>query len=357
MRIIQVLTTLSFGDAVGNDTLALKEILKKNGFKTAIYAENIDARLPKGSALSVEKLIDISKDDVIIYHLSTGTKLNYWIKEQCCRKIMIYHNITPPGFIQDYNTQNAELCSRGLEETRMLKDTFDCVYADSEFNKKDLMEMGYHCPIKVIPILIAFDDYKKEPSKKILKRYEDEYTNIVFIGRIAPNKKQEDIIESFYYYNKYYNLKSRLFLVGSYGGMESYYNRLNKYVKLLNVDNVIFTGHIKFDEILAYYHLADVFLCMSEHEGFCVPLVEAMYFNKPIIAYDSCAIKGTLGGSGILLEKKDNLETAGVINKVVNDKELRKRIISNQAIRLKDFGNKVIGELFIDYIKEFLSEN
>lgn len=355
MRVIQVLTTLSFGDAVGNDALALKEVLKKNGYQTAIYGENVDKRLPLGSALHIDKLSDLRKEDVIIYHLSTGTRLNYWIRDLDCKKIMIYHNITPPDFLQEYNSQGAELCREGLEETRMLKDTFDCVYADSEFNKQELIKMGYCCPIKVLPILIPFDDYKKQPNKFLLRKYDDDYTNIVFVGRIAPNKKQEDVIEAFYYYHKYYNPKSRLFLVGSYGGMEKYYNRLKEYAEALDAENVIFTGHIKFGEILAYYHMAHVFLCMSEHEGFCVPLVEAMFFDKPIIAYDSCAIKGTLGESGILLEKKNNLEAAALINKVVCDDVLKRKILTKQSERLKDFDNAKIEKLFIGYLQEFLN--
>ncbi len=352
MRIIQVLTTLSFGDAVGNDTLAIKEILKSNGYKTSIYAENIDSRLPKGSAFHMDEWKPLDSDDVIIYHLSTGTKLNYWIQEQQCRKIMIYHNITPPHFFSEYDAVSADLCKQGLEQVRMLKDTFDCVYADSEFNKEDLMRMGYTCPIKVLPILIAFDDYKKAPSKAVLNKYKDGYTNIVFVGRIAPNKKQEDVIRAFYFYQKYYNPKSRLHIVGSYRGLEKYYNRLKDYAEELKVKNLYFTGHIKFDEILAYYHVADAFLCMSEHEGFCVPLVEAMYFKTPIIAYDSCAIKGTLGGSGFLLEEKNPIETAAVIDKVLGDQNLKAKIIENQTERLKDFNHTLIAKQLLDYLRE-----
>ena len=156
--------------------------------------------------------------------------------------------------------------------------------------------MGYTCPIDVCPILIPFSDYEKEPDRRVLRRYKgDGKTNLLFVGRIAPNKKQENVIRAFYFYHKYYSPDSRLFLVGSWSGMESYYERLCDYVKALGIaEHVVFTGHIRFDEILAYYHLADVFLCMSEHEGFCVPLVEAMYFHVPIVAYSCAAVPDTL---------------------------------------------------------------
>ena len=143
-------------------------------------------------------------------------------------------------------------------------------------------------------------------------------------------------------------------MVGSYGGMERYYVRLQDYIKELNVPNVIFPGHIKFDEILAYYHLADCFVCMSEHEGFCVPLVEAMYFDVPIIAYDSCAVAGTLNGSSLLIKEKKSLEIAGLIRKLICDRELYSAIVQNQRERLRDFDNKPIQKQFIDYLNKFI---
>lgn len=180
-------------------------------------------------------------------------------------------------------------------------------------------------------------------------------TNILFTGRIVPNKKQEDIIKSFYYYQKYYNAESRLFLVGSYRGMDDYYNRLKKYAEELGVKNVVFTGHIKFNSILAYYHLADVFLCMSEHEGFCIPLVEAMHFQIPIVACDHAAVGETLGTGGILLPSSDCLLAAGAIDRVVCDGGLRNKIIENQKKEMKRFLTKTVGDKFIELLEKFIS--
>ncbi len=355
MRVIQVLATISFGDAVGNDVLALKKLLEEHGFTTEIYAENIDTRLPAGTAKKISEFHEKPKD-IILYHLSTGTKLNEWIRKVRCRKIMRYHNITPYSFFDGYNAASAELCQNGREQMRMLRDTFELVLAVSEFNKKDLERAGYNCPIAVLPILIPFDDYLRKSNRSIEARYRDDFVNLAFIGRIAPNKRQEDIIRAFFLYHKYYNQKSRLFLVGSYTGMERYYRRLLDYTKELGAENVIFTGHIKFDEILAYYKLADVFVCMSEHEGFCVPLVEAMYFDVPILAYDSSAIKDTLGGAGLLLNDKNALECAALIDYLIQHEKIRDEVIENQRERLKDFSYEVIGNQFLKIIQDFIME-
>ena len=126
------------------------------------------------------------------------------------------------------------------------------------------------------------------------------------------------------------------------------------YIKELGVRDVYFPGHIGFDEVLAYYHLADVFLCASEHEGFCVPLVEAMYFDVPIIAYDSTAIGGTLNGSGILMKDKDPMFMAAMMNRLMENQGLREQVIHNQQIRLKDFDREKIKAQFIDYLKGYL---
>lgn len=130
--------------------------------------------------------------------------------------------------------------------------------------------------------------------------------------------------------------------------MERYYHRLRRYVGALELDNVVFTGHIPFAQILAYYHLADLFLCMSDHEGFCVPLVEAMYFNLPILAYDSSAISDTLGGSGILLPTNDPMEAALAADRVLRDSELRREVIAEQHRRQQEFAYPEIRKVFED---------
>ena len=339
MKIVQLLPTLSYGDAVGNDTIAIQNLLCEMGYETRIYAENIDPRLPNGLAAPVSGMPELSPDDIIIYHGSTGTDLNERLPHLTGRKVMIYHNITPPGFFAPYSPAAQQLTADGLQGIRGLADRLESCIADSEFNKQDLLRMGFTCPIDVCPILIPFSDYEKEPNAQLLGKYGgDGYTNLLFVGRIAPNKCQEDILRAFCCYQKCYNPKSRLILAGSWSGMECYYDRLCVYARLLGIeDQVIFTGHIKFDELLAWYHLANVFVCMSEHEGFCVPLVEAMYFDVPIVAYASTAIPNTLGGSGVLLDTKTPNIVADAIHHIINDEEHRAALLSGQRDRLQDF--------------------
>lgn len=356
MRVFQVLTTISFGDAVSNDTLALHETLGKKGYDAWIFAENIDARLlKKHKHINCIKKLKAKKGDVIIYHMSTGTKLNYDIADYLCKKIMIYHNVTPPEFFKGYSNVAHKLCEQGRQALEFLKDKFDYVIGDSQYNINELKEIGFDAPMRVLPILIPFEDYQKKPSNKVLYKYKnDGFTNILFTGRIAPNKKQEDVINAFYHYKKYYNPKARLFLVGNSKGMESYQKRLEDYVVALGVEDVVFTGHIPFDQILAYYSLADLFLCMSNHEGFCVPVVEAMQFGIPIVAYNSSAVPDTLQDGGIVTDTNNPLEVAGIMNYLLTNNQLRRTILENQKSRLASLSHEVVEAQFLDYLAEFL---
>ncbi len=357
MRIIQLLPTISYGDAVGNDTLAIQELLREMGYHdTAIYAENIDPRLPEGTAHPVSDLPQLAPEDVILYHGSVGTDLNDQLPQFTGRKVMIYHNITPPEFFAPYSPTGVRLSADGIRQIERLAGKLDYCVAVSQFNKEDLLRMGYTCPIDVCPILIPFEDYAKAPDRAVLRRYSgDGYVNLLFVGRVAPNKRQEDVIRAFYFYHRFFEPKSRLFLVGAYEGMERYYQRLAAYVDRLGLtDSVIFPGHIKFNAILAYYKLADVFVCMSEHEGFCVPLTEAMYFDVPIVARATTAIPDTLGGGGVLVPDNDPREAARQIHRLVQDQPFREATLQKQRQRLADFSHERVSARLRSLLEAFI---
>ena len=351
IKIIQILPTINYGDAVSNDALNIYNFLKEKGYNTLIYAENIDKRL-KGKVKKIEKLKKVDKRDIIIYHKSTGTKITFELERFKCKKVIKYHNITPEKYLKKYNKFLSNLVKYGREGLKYASKYMDYALSDSTYNKIELDELGYK-NAEVIPILIPFEDYKKTPDNKIIEKYNDGKKNILFVGRIVPNKAQEDIIKSFYYYKKYIDNNSRLIFVGSDNGFENYSGLLKKLVKELHIENdVLFTGHIKFEEILAFYKIASLFLCMSEHEGFCVPLVESMFFKVPILAYNSSAIKDTLGNSGIVVNKKDYFLISELMDLILSDDSFKERIIKNQSKRLEDFKNEKIENQLIKFIEK-----
>jgi glycosyltransferase involved in cell wall biosynthesis len=354
-RIFQIVASLNYGDAVGNDVMTIQRFLRKKGYKTGIFTNHIHPNIPRGTAFLIGKMPKLREDDIIFYHFASEDPLAGVIKNAPCKVILRYHNVTPPRFFHGYDVRAERNTRQGLQQIQELAPYIDYGIVVSDFNRKDLEDMGYTCPIDVAPILIQFDDYKKAPSREVIGEYNDGRTNLVFVGRMAPNKKVEDVISAFAEYKKQYDATARLFLVGSFNENDKYYQFLQKHIKRLKVKDVIFPGHIPFDEILAYYTIADVFLCMSEHEGFCVPLVEAMFFGVPIIAYDSCAVPNTLAGTGILVKKKDWKEIADHVHRIITDAEFRKTLIENEKKRLVDFDNETVGNEIVEYIGKYCS--
>ena len=354
MRICQLLPTLSMGDAIGNEARAIRELLAGEGYETAIYAENTDPRLPAGTGLGWDRMPEMTEADILIYHLSTGTKLNRLLPKLGGRKIIRYHNITPPEFFRPYSPRAYKRGKKGYEELRFLADKAEYVIADSGYNREQLREIGYTCPIGVCPILIPFSDYDAEPDAKVTAAYGgDGRTNLLFVGRIAPNKKQEDVIRAFACYRRRYDPESRLILAGSAVGMQRYEKRLRDYVSTLGLeDAVVFTGYCSFAEILAWYRTADVFLCMSGHEGFCVPLVEAMYFGKPIVAYRAAAVPETAGKGALLLDSRDPELAAAAVRRVLCDGALKEALLAEQKKQLEQYSYENVRKKMLSCLAE-----
>jgi L-malate glycosyltransferase len=349
MNIFQILVTIIRGDAIGNDVLLLDDSFRAAGYCSQILAINIGPGLPK--VKQFHETFKPASDDIVIYHMCEGSIISNSLRRMKCRKIAVYHNTTPAHFFARFDQNVARNQAMSIQEIASLRDVFDHCIADSKFNKAELIRMGYDDrKISVIPILLDEEDYKKAPNQKTIAQYSDGWVNVLFVGRIAPNKRQEDIIRAFAWYKKNINSRSRLILVGS-PFSDRYLDQLKNYIASIAIEDVLFTGHIPFETILAFYRVADIFLCMSEHEGFCVPLVEAIMFDVPIIAYASTAIPDTLAGCGVLVNEKDPVFIAKTIDRIVLDDTLRQCIIDSQRKRLIEFSNKKVFSELCDAIK------
>ncbi len=338
MEINQILPSFTSGDAISNEVMEIKNFLKSEGHDCNVFANHIHSSLC--GVKSYRKISKKKRDCLTIHHMSIGSELDSILPIIPGKKMMIYHNITPSDYFTGVNDELARLCSLGRQELSSLRACMSLALGDSEYNRKELVEAGYE-HTGVLPILLNFSKYDEKPNLDVMKRYGDGKTNIIFVGRISPNKRQDEVIRCFHHYKKYVNPNSRLILVGSYVGMERYYFALKDLLKKLGLSaDVVITGQVGFPDLVAHYLTADLFLCMSEHEGFCVPLLESMYYKIPIIAYNAAAVPSTLGGSGILVNKKDPLIVGELMDFVLSDENLKERMIKKQTRRLKDFSQE-----------------
>jgi glycosyltransferase involved in cell wall biosynthesis len=276
--------------------------------------------------------------------------ITYAFKEAKGRKVVIYHNITSPHFFERFSEELVSITTTGRHEIRLLAEVTDLGLADSEFNRLELVQYGYR-KTGVLPILLDFSKYTLPSAQDIIEQYDDDKVNILFVGRITPNKKHEDLIKAFYVYKRFLNQNSRLLLVGKYNQEEAYVKFLRELIDELAIEDVYFSGHVTQQELNTFYKVADVLLCMSEHEGFFVPAVESFYFQLPVIAYNCTAVPYTMGDAGILFNEKRYHEIAEMIQLVVEDNAFRQEILDGQTTRLEHFRKeKIIATLF-DYLE------
>jgi glycosyltransferase involved in cell wall biosynthesis len=351
VEIHQLHPTISYGDAIGNHLFALRRVFHRWGYSAELFCQYALS----GAEAEVKdyRTYTGSPENLLLIHYSTGSEIFAEVRALPDRKILVYHNLTPAHFFIDIDPATQKRIEQGRQELSRFVGEVELALAVSHWNAHDLRQAGFP-RVEVLPILIEFAKYQAPPHPEVMDKYRDSRINWLTVARIAPNKRYEDIIRIFALYQKAINPASRLFLVGTARDMEVYFRRLQQLVAELGVNNVVFTGHVPFDELLAYYHLAHVFLCMSEHEGFGVPLLEAMHFNVPVIAYKAGAIPETLGGAGVLVTEKRFPEIAEFIHFVLTDDKLRGQLLRRQRERLQAFAPERVEERLKEILRPFL---
>jgi L-malate glycosyltransferase len=348
----QVLATLGYGDAIGHEVLGIQRVLRAAGYESDIFVEAADLRL-EALTRDYRELIDAShRDNLLLHHFSIGSKASRIAYALPDRMALIYHNITPPEYFAGVHRILARECYQGRREIHAYAERCDLALGDSEFNRQDLESLGF-TRTSVLPVVPDFSHLDEPADRFVAQRFDDEWTNIVFVGRVIANKKIEDLVRFFHAYRTAFNPRSRLLIVGVFSLFERYFAAVTNLVDELKLNNVHFVGHVSNAELVAYYELADLFLCASEHEGFCVPLVEAFYKQVPVLAYAATAVPATMDGAGVLFDAKDPVRVAALMDAILSDAALQDRIVDGQLtaidrLRAKDFDHTLLR--FVDGI-------
>jgi glycosyltransferase involved in cell wall biosynthesis len=326
----------------------MRDAFRSWGYEADVWAPDIDEDLvgdgrPYGEFASC----GAGANDVLILHYALPSRMTDDLRAFPGRRVLLHHNITPPEFFAPWDPEMVRICQLGREQVAGLRGDVDLALADSEFSRRELEQSGF-ARTGVLPIFMDFGRYREPPSPVLLRQLDDERTNVLFVGRVAPNKRQEDLVRLASFWKRFVSPAVRLVLVGRLPRRATghghplrahYFDALQAfaYEEGLTPEEVLFTGHADHADLLACYAAADVFVSMSEHEGFGVPLVEAMLMRVPVLARRAAAVEWTLGDGGITFEGRDLAEIAEMARLLAAEGELRSRVLAAQERRLSAF--------------------
>ncbi len=354
MRIHQVTPGLSFGDAISNHIFEMDTRFRQWGHEARIFVQTPQTPHPDGGSIhpfdDLEQFLT-NREDLFIYHYGIyHTSIEQFQRAQG-RRMLIYHNITPAHFFAGWDMINESICNIGRTYLQCLLDC-DFAVGDSDYNRQELVELGFdERNTAVLPIFLTLNAFETLQYDNNLARtlQQNNTVNWLTVGRVVPNKALENIIRIFYVYNKHFNPASHLHIVGS-SNMASYKQALEILIDELEItQHVTFAGKVSNSQLKTYYTHCDLYVAASQHEGFCVPLIESMYFDLPILAHNATAIPETLGDAGILFSALGYEEVAAMAHLILSDQELKQNILTAQQNRLlvfaPDHGEKILRDI------------
>ena len=337
MRVDQWVPALHRGDAIGDSARLMRAAFRRWGHQADVYALEMDEDL-RGDGRPFAEWRPGGPTDVVILHYAIPSPLTAALRALRGRRVLLHHNITPPRFFVGYDEEMVHICRVGQEQLLTLRGSVDLALADSEFNRAELQAQGF-ARTGVLPIFLDFARYRERVNPVLDRLLDDGLTNVLFVGRVAPNKRQDDLVRLAACWKRALGPDVRLMLVGKLPRRRHYLDALQAlhYELGLTPWEVVFTGHVDHADLLACYARAHVFVSMSEHEGFGVPLVESMLMRVPVLAHEATAVPHTLGGAGVLFGAKRLDEVAEMAYRLARPGPWREAVLAGQDRRLSAF--------------------
>jgi glycosyltransferase involved in cell wall biosynthesis len=333
----QLLGALHAGDAVGHEALVMRDVLRARGHASQIFAGRIDPALDGEAQPLREFAAASSADHACLLHFAPGSPAGALALAAPDRLGIVFHNVTPPELLAAFDPELARRHHAGRAELRRLASRARLGVAHSEFSRRDLAASGFGERARVVPFAVDLAGAREPAAPVLLRLLSDGRPNLLSVGRIAPNKRLEDVIRAFAALRARIGRRNRLVLAGDTGGFPAYAQSLAALVAELRLDDVMFTGRLSGAELEACYASASAFVCLSEHEGFGVPLVEAMLRDVPVVAYDAGAVAETLRGGGVLLREKTPGRVAELLQGLLEEPALRGAVLATQARAIADW--------------------
>ena len=336
--------TLVPADAISNHVVALHELARRDGKDSRVYAIE-SSREIDGGALPYRRLFRaVEPDDTVLIHFSMGNEVFDQLAKLPGRKIVVYHNVTPAEFFSGINPHAALHAQLGRKQLSTLATSVELGVGVSDYNRRELEAAGFQ-RTAVVPLLVDWRAYDVTPDPAVLAQWAAVRTKLLFVGRIAPHKRQDDLVRLIAYYRACIDPEAQLILVGSYRDQPQFHARLRALVAELGVGGAVtFAGSVSLAALAAYYRSSTAFVSLSEHEGFGVPLLEAMRFDLPVVAYDAGAVAETLGSAGLRVKSRELPEIAELVGLVAERADLRASLAAAGRKRLEDFSTATVEE-------------
>ena len=337
----QLLPDFVFGDAISNQSVAVRDALRNLGYASEIFAKRREAGVEREARLVDEEAIDAGAG--LIYHHSIGSEVTARAIAHRWPKCLVYHNVTPPEFFAPYRPGFAWLLEAGRASLPRLARHFPCSVGDSPFNAAELSSRGFR-DAGVLPIIVSPDKWNVEADRSLLERLQDGATNLLFVGRVAPNKRQDKLARVFAEYVKL-DPRSRLVIAGEGHESDPYFLHVRREIERLRLGSrALVTGRVDEAALLACYRAAHLYLSASEHEGFGVPLVEAMWFDVPVLANRAGAVADTVGDAALLFDTETDLREVARLAKLLThgDPDARRRLVERGRLRRESFTPRAV---------------
>ena len=355
----QFVPNLADGDAIGTHVRLTQRVLRGAGFRSDIFydeAQSVMKRLGRHYTTYDREKDGDNGAAIALFQLSTGSRMTEWLLEQDVPYGVYFHNVTPPAFFERWEPNAADNLRQAEAQVKRLASRCRFAFAQSTFSKQALLDVGY-APAEVVPLLIDDEQPARKPNAKVLARLERDTTagtRWLSVSRVAPNKCQHDIIAAFAVYRALHDKSARLTLVGGRTA-NMYYRSLEVLIEELGLDDAVdLTDSVPDDERDAHFRVADVYVSMSEHEGFAAPLIEAMRFHIPTVAFASSAIPETVGDATLLLDDKDPVVVAEAVHRIASDASLRASLIEAGDRRAERYSVANVGRQLVDAIRRYV---
>lgn len=348
----QLAAGFAAGDAISLEAVAIRDLCRAMGVASDIFVP-LD-RTASDCRQAVRPLEDYKPgagSELLIYHASIQTPATDVFRRSTARKVAIYHNVTPASFFRGFDGRVERQLEAARRELSDVAGLADAVWADSAFNAAELLALGVK-NVRVLPLLFSALAFDVPADPTVLQGLSGPSKKILFVGRMAPNKCVEELIEAFAWYHKRIERRSELILVGSERTCPRYFAMLRMFAAELDLMAVSFVRYASPNGLISYYQRADLFATTSRHEGYCLPVVEAMVKGVPVLARNVGGVPEAMDGAGVMFGEASPEELACLMHRVISDSALRSEILASQQARIQRLLARPVQEEFQGLLAE-----